>query len=64
MRTLDQQSSQDTSLWRRLASDGRLLWRIARMAFGYLTVGRRIRKDYKAKQARGEKFFVDEDPSL
>jgi hypothetical protein len=44
--------------WRR---DLRLLVQIASMLFGYLVAGGRLRRRYRALEARGETFWVDED---
>ena len=56
MRTL--QSQQPQSRWRRDAS---LALRIFWMLVGYFVVGGRIRRRYRALEARGEVFWVDED---
>ena len=48
--------------WRR---DLRLLLDLAVMLGVYWTVGARLRRRYRRKQARGETFWVDEEgPSL
>jgi len=54
MRTLDERSR--ASRWTR---DLRLLWRMAGMLFGYFTVGTRVRREYRRREARGETFWVD-----
>jgi hypothetical protein len=61
MRTIDQRFTRDTSFWQRLGRDVRLLWRMAQMLYAYLIIGRRIRQSYRAKEARGDVFWVDEE---
>ena len=61
MRTIDGQGVTGASLWERIGRDVRLLWRIGQMLYAYLVVGRRIRQAYRAKAARGEIFWVDEE---
>ena len=56
MRTLA--SSRHERPWRR---DLKLLVQIARMLLGYLVAGGRLRRRYRALEARGETFWVDED---
>jgi hypothetical protein len=56
MRTLA--TSRHERPWRR---DLRLLVRIARMLLDYLVAGGRLRRRYRALEARGETFWVDED---
>ena len=56
MRTLD--SSRHEHSWRR---DLKLMVQMARMLFGYLVVGGRLRRRYRAMEARGETFWVDEE---
>ena len=60
MRTLDDQIKPGGSVWKRLRDDMRLLWRVRGMIFGYFTAGARIRRAYRAKEAAGETFWVDE----
>jgi hypothetical protein len=44
--------------WRR---DLKLLFQMAGMLFGYFWVGGRLRRRYRALEARGETFWVDEE---
>lgn len=37
-----------------------LLWSIAAMLFDYLWVGRRVRREFFARQRAGDKYYVDE----
>ncbi len=60
MRTIDDQVMAGSSVWGRLREDLRLLLRIQRMLFGYFTAGARIRRHYRAKEAAGETYWVDE----
>ena len=60
MRTIDNQVARKHSLWGAAQRDFRLLLRIRRMLFHYLTVGARTRKAYRAKKAAGETYWVDE----
>ncbi len=61
VRTIDKQFLTEDSLLQRLRRDVRLLLRIARMILDYFTVGARTRRLYRAKQARSEIFWVDEE---
>jgi hypothetical protein len=56
MRTLDLHPATDR--WRR---DLTLLARMAGMLLGYWTVGARLRRAYRRKEALGEVFWVDEE---
>jgi len=56
MRTLEHEPAES-----RLRRDGQLLWRMVSMLVGYWTVGARLRRAYRRKEARGEIFWVDED---
>jgi hypothetical protein len=60
IRTVDKQFTTKASLWERLGRDGRLLLRMARMLKVYIFVGGRIRRAYRAKEAGGEIYWVDE----
>ena len=60
MRTLDEQAASRDSVLRRLRRDLSLLWRILGMGLQYFTTGARIRRDYRAKEAAGETYWVDE----
>ena len=40
-------------------SDLRLLRRLVAMFWQYLTVGGRLRREYRRKEARGEVYWVD-----
>jgi hypothetical protein len=61
MRTIDGQLLKGSSFWGRLGRDLRLLRRIGQMLYAYTVVGRRVRQGYRAKEARGEIFWVDEE---
>jgi hypothetical protein len=60
MRTVDKQFMVKASLWERLRRDIRLLRRMARMLWTYIWIGGRIRRAYRAKEAAGEVYWVDE----
>ena len=60
MRTIDDQIARRDSLWGAVQRDLRLLLRIQRMLFQYFTAGARTRKAYRAKEAAGETYWVDE----
>jgi hypothetical protein len=62
MRTIqDNSSPDDYSFWKRTRRNVSLLRRMVLMIYGYFTVGRRVRRIYREKEARGEIFYVDED---
>ena len=62
MRTIqNHQSPDDYSLWARAQRNLALLQRMAFMIYGYLTLGRRVRRIYREKEVRGEIFYVDQD---
>ena len=62
MRTIQSnQSPDDYRLWARIRRNVSLLRRMAFMIYGYLTLGRRVRRIYRDKEARGEIFYVDQD---
>jgi len=62
MRTIQSnQNPDDSSLWARVRRDVSLLRRMAFMIYGYLTLGRRVRRVYREKEVRGEIFYVDQD---
>jgi hypothetical protein len=63
MRTVDNAASAQQSRWQKFSNDLALLLRFAMMIFYYLTAGRRLRRSYRACEARGEVFWVDEDPA-
>jgi hypothetical protein len=44
--------------WQR---DVRLLVQIVRMIFGYVVAGGRVRRRYRALEARGETLWLDEE---
>ena len=60
MRTLDEQAASRDSILLRWRRDLGLLWRILGMILQYLTAGARIRRDYRAREAAGEIYWVDE----
>lgn len=59
MRTLEGQT-----LAAGLGRDLRLLWRIGTMLYQYATVGRRVRREYRRRQANGEIYWVDAAATL
>lgn len=63
MRTVDKQFTTQTSRGELLRRDGRLLWRMIRMLYAYLVVGGCVRRAYRAKEARGEIYWLDERES-
>ena len=60
MRTIDGQYTKQSKFWHKLRRDLKLLRRIAKMLYIYLTVGSKIRKEYKNKVANKEMFWIDE----
>jgi hypothetical protein len=60
MRTIDGQYTKQNNFWHRLKRDLRLLRRIVRMLYIYLTVGSKIRKKYKKKADNNEMYWIDE----
>ena len=60
MRTLDEQARSRSSIPSRLRQDLALLWSLLRMGVHYFTAGARVRRDYRAKEAAGEIYWVDE----
>jgi len=56
MRTLDPPRHERP--WRR---DLKLVVQIARMLLGYFVAGGRLRRRYRALEARGETFWLDEE---
>ena len=63
MRTTESETSAMLSGWARLRRDLAVLISLAKMIFYYWTVGGRIRKGYRECQARGEIYWVDEEPA-
>jgi hypothetical protein len=64
MRTIQNNSDPDGySIWKRTRRNVYLLRRMALMIYSYFVVGRRVRRTYREKEARGEIFYVDEDIS-
>lgn len=61
MRTIDENFTQKRSFWALRKRDFFLLIRISQMLFGYLAVGRKLRKHYAEKEAAGEIYYVDEE---
>lgn len=59
MRTTDAKPAKGAEPQRTVADDLRVLLHIARMAIDYLWTGRRIRKEFFARQRAGEKYYVD-----
>ncbi len=62
MRTVEAGPPPQFSFWRRLLRDWRHLRRLVSMAVDYFTVGARVRRAYREKIARGEKFWLDQKP--
>ena len=60
MRTIDGQYTKQNKFWHRLKRDLELLRRIVKMLYIYLTVGSKIRKEYKKKVGNNEMFWIDE----
>lgn len=60
MRTLDEQAAARGSILLRSQRDLGLLWRILGMIVLYFTAGARIRRAYRAREAAGEIYWVDE----
>ena len=50
-------------LWPRLRRDVRLAAHLAGIAWKNATIGRRVRRDYLARRARGEPYWLDEPSS-
>lgn len=63
MRTTESETKQDQSGWRRFRRDLALLGHLAGMTVFYWTRGARLRKAYRDCEARGEVFWVDDDPA-
>ena len=63
VRTVDNPASAQQSRWQKLLADASMLLRFAAMIAYYQTAGRRLRRRYRACEARGEIFWVDEDPA-
>ncbi len=63
MRTTESETNEDLSWWRRCWRDLALLGRLAGMTVYYWTRGARLRKAYRECEARGEVFWVDDDPA-
>lgn len=63
MRTVDNAASADQGRWVKLRNDAALLLRFAGMISYYFTAGRRLRRTYRECEARGQVFWVDEDPA-
>ncbi len=63
MRTTENEASAMLSGWARIRRDLAVLASLAKMIFYYWTVGGRIRKGYRECQARGEIYWVDEEPA-
>ena len=62
MRTVDNPAAADQGRWEKFRSELTLLLQFAGMIFHYYTAGRRLRRTYRDCEARGEVFWVDEDP--
>ena len=63
MRTTESETNEDLSWWRQCWRDLALLGRLAGMTVYYWTRGARLRKAYRECEARGEVFWVDDDPA-
>ncbi len=64
MRTVEAGPNTQFSSWRRLLRDWRHLRRLASLTVDYFTVGARVRRAYREKIARGEKFWLDREPPV
>ncbi len=62
MRTVEAGPYTQSSPWRRMLRDWRQLRRLVSMTVDYFTVGARVRRAYREKIARGEKFWLDREP--
>ena len=49
-------------LFPRLARDIDMMWYLAGMAWKNLTIGAKVRRRYRACQARGEPYWIDDMP--
>lgn len=58
-RTLDGMFTTSGSVWSRLARNVRLFLRIAAQLIDYSVNGTRIRRSYRAKEARGDVYWLD-----
>lgn len=63
MRTTEIKISEGLSWWRRSRRDLALLGKLIGMTLYYWTRGARLRKAYRDCEARGEVFWVDDDPA-
>ena len=63
MRTTESRIAGVLSVWGRLRRDLIFLTSLTKMIVYYWTAGRRIRKAYRQCQARGEVYWVDEEPA-
>ena len=60
MRTVSAKDAKGQEPHRRLRDDIRLLFYMARIGLHYLVAGYPIRRKFYARQAAGEKLFLDE----
>jgi hypothetical protein len=63
MRTTEISPDENLSWWRRCRRDLALLRNLAAMIFFYWTRGARLRRVFRECEARGEMFWVDDDPA-
>ena len=63
MRTTESKTAGAMSAWGRLRRDVAFLINLTKMIVYYWIAGRRIRTAYQRCQARGEIYWVDEDPA-
>ena len=62
MRTTESRTAGTLNVWGRLRRDVVFLTSLTRMILYYWIAGGRIRKAYRRCQARGEIYWVDEEP--
>lgn len=60
MRTVSAKDAKGQEPRRRFRDDVRLLFYIIRIGLHYLTAGHSIRRKFYARQAAGEKLFLDQ----
>ncbi len=64
MRTVESCPTTRFSIATRLLRDWRHLRRLAGMTVDYFTAGARVRRAYREKIARDEKFWLDREPPV
>ena len=63
MRTTESRTAEALSVWGRLRRDVIFLISLTKMIVYYWIVGGRIRTAYRQCEARGEIYWVDEEPA-